>query len=145
MRLLPGVAALLLLAAHAWAQQAPSPVGRWTQIDDETGKPHSIVELFEEGDELRGRIVKGFPEPGETDSPICDKCPGQFRNQPIIGLVFMWGLKKHDDTWEDGHILDPDSGNIYSAQLRLIDGGRKLEVRGFLGMSLFGRTQVWER
>jgi uncharacterized protein (DUF2147 family) len=122
-----------------------TPVGVWRTIDDTTGKPRGLVELFVEGGELKGKIVRNFPKPGESETPLCTACKGDRRDKPVIGMVFLWGLKQDGETWKGGEILDPDSGNIYSARLELTDGGQKLKVRGFLGVALLGRTQVWVR
>ena len=74
--------------------------------------------------------------------PICD---GDRKGKPVNGMTILWGLKKDGDSWANGKILDPHNGKVYSAKMKLVEGGRKLEVRGFLGVSLLGRTQVWER
>ena len=140
------LAALLLGSASAWGVEASSsPVGTWKTIDDNTGEARGLIQLFLQGDELQGRIVGSFPQPGVVDPPLCEKCPGERKGKPKIGMIFMWGLKLDGDTWRDGEILDPDSGDVYSAKVHLIDDGKKLEVRGFIGLPLLGRTQVWER
>lgn len=118
-----------------------SPFGTWKTIDDETGKPKSIVELWEDKGELKGRIVK-LLNPSEPN-PVCDECSGSKKNKPIEGLEFVWGLKKDDDIWTGGKILDPANGKEYKANIEVVDGGNKLEVRGYIGFALIGRTQVW--
>lgn len=135
---------LALGSSFAYAAEA-SPVGMWKTIDDSTGKPRGMVELFQEGGELKGRIVKTYPKPGEPENPVCDKCKGDRKGKPVIGMVFLWGLKADDGAWSGGEILDPDNGNVYSAKLEMIDNGQKVKVRGFMGMALLGRTQVWHR
>jgi len=116
--------------------------GNWTTTDDKTGKVRSIVQLTELNNTVSGQIIKVFPNPGDTG--ICSNCPGTFKNKKIQGLHFIWDLKKNgENTWDDGKILDPKSGKIYRAKITL--DGNKLFVRGYLGISLLGRTQVWDR
>jgi uncharacterized protein (DUF2147 family) len=120
--------------------------GYWKTIDDETKKPRSIVEIFEKDAKIFGKIVKIFPHEGNKD--LCEKCPDEFKNQPILGLKFMWDLKStnQDSTkYDGGKILDPANGSIYRSKLELIENGQKLEVRGYIGISLFGRSQTWLR
>lgn len=117
-----------------------SPAGKWTTIDDKTGKKRAVVQISLSGDTLSGTIIKTYPQPGDTG--ICKKCPGNFKDKKIQGLRFMWGLKKTgDNEWGGGKILDPKSGKVYRAKLTEKDG--KLYVRGYMGISLLGRTQVW--
>jgi uncharacterized protein (DUF2147 family) len=124
-----------------------SAVGKWKSIDDETGKPKSIIEITEGSDtKLSGKITQLFREPTEDQNPKCDKCSGDKKDQPILNMQIMQGFKKKSDgKWADGEILDPKNGKVYSCKLSLTDGGKKLEVRGFIGFSLLGRTQVWVR
>lgn len=127
-----------------WAQS--SPVGRWTTIDDETKKPKSIVEIFEKDGMLYGKIEKLFRPETEDQNPKCDKCSGDKKDQPIIGMQILNGLKKDSDIkWSGGEILDPKNGKTYSCKIELIEEGKKLQLRGYIGFSLLGRTQVWER
>ncbi|WP_224243548.1 DUF2147 domain-containing protein [Hyalangium gracile] len=144
-----GLATLtVLFASSAMAQaqaQAPSPVGRWTTIDDETKKPKSVIAIYEEGGKLFGKIEKTFPEPNEEQNPVCKKCEGALKDKPIIGMVIMRDLKKDDDEWSGGTILDPSNGKTYKVKISVEDGGKKLKVRGYIGLSLIGRTQHWVR
>ncbi|HEX5750171.1 MAG TPA: DUF2147 domain-containing protein [Archangium sp.] len=140
-----GLATLtLLFATNALAQEA-SAVGRWTTIDDETKKPKSIVTIYEEGGKLYGKIEKLFRAPNEEQNPLCDKCEGALKNQPIIGMVILRDLKKDGNEWTGGTILDPANGKTYKAKIAVEDGGKKLKVRGFIGIALIGRTQYWMR
>ncbi|MBB5019671.1 uncharacterized protein (DUF2147 family) [Chitinivorax tropicus] len=138
------ILALTVLSGVALAA-SDSPVGKWKTIDDKTGKPKGVVEITEQNGVLTGRIVGNFPKPGEPENPVCDKCEGDRKGKPIIGLVFLEGLKKNGNEYTDGKILDPENGNIYSSKLKVIEGGKKLEVRGFIGISLIGRSQTWVR
>lgn len=122
-----------------------SPVGRWKTIDDETNAERSIVEIVQIGDELQGRILKIFYRPGETPNALCEACEGERKNQPIVGMTFLWGLKRDGEEWANGAILDPKNGKIYNAKASLTEGGQKLRVRGYIGTPLLGRTQTWLR
>ncbi len=137
-------AALLSCAAlSAWASD--SPVGVWRTIDDKTGKEKSLVRISEVNGELRGTIEKLFREPGEEPNPSCDKCPGEKKNKPVIGMTILTGLKRDGQEYAGGEILDPANGKTYKCKMWTTDGGKKLNVRGFIGVSVLGRTQVWVR
>lgn len=140
-----GLATLTLLFATSALAQEQSAVGRWTTIDDETKKPKSVVTLYEEGGKLYGKIEKLFREPTEEQNPLCDKCEGALKNQPIIGMVILRDLKKDGNEWTGGTILDPANGKTYKCKLAIEDGGKKLKLRGFIGIALIGRTQYWVR
>jgi uncharacterized protein (DUF2147 family) len=140
------VIGLILLSTSDMASTAErSPVGLWKTIDDHTGKPRGLLRITEANGEYQARVEKTFPAPGEEPNPKCEKCEGARHNQPVIGMTILWGLKKHGDEYQDGKILDPESGRIYRARIRLQDGGEKLDVRGFIGFSLIGRSQTWIR
>ena len=134
-----------LLILPVDAADLSSPIGLWKTIDDNSGKPRGLVRIELINGQYQGKIEKIFPEPGEELNPKCVQCEGPRHNQPVLGMTFMWGLTKQGDEYQGGEILDPKNGKIYRAKLRLDDGGKKLNVRGFLGFSLFGRTQVWHR
>jgi uncharacterized protein (DUF2147 family) len=136
--------AQLLFPVVVWAQAA-SPVGLWKNIDDATGKPRALVRITETQGTLQGRIERVFPAPGESPDPKCVKCEGANRNAPVVGLVIMSGLRKSDDEYVDGQILDPDNGSTYRSKVKLLDNGQKLSVRGYIGIPVLGRTQVWLR
>jgi uncharacterized protein (DUF2147 family) len=134
----------LLLPFAAPAQNA-SPVGRWRSIDDASGQPKAVIEIAESGNgTLSAKIVR-ILDTRDGPNPLCDECSGARRNQPIQGMTIAWGLKRQGKAWAGGRILDPENGKEYSVRMTPIDGGRKLEVRGFLGVALLGRTQVWLR
>jgi len=139
------MASLALLLASSAMAQAPSAVGRWTTIDDETKKPKSVITIWEENGKLFGKIEKLFLEPNEEQNPRCDKCQGALKDQPIIGMTILRDLKKDDDEWTGGTVLDPANGKTYKCKIAVEDGGKKLKVRGYIGMSLLGRTQHWVR
>lgn len=122
---------------------AADPIlGEWKTISDKTGKMSSIVLIFEKGGKYYGKITKLTEDP----DAICSKCTGKKKDQPIMGMVFLWGLEKDGNEYEDGKILDPDNGKVYYCNMELVDGGKKLEVRGSLDKwGLAGRTQTWLR
>lgn len=96
---------------------------------------------------LHGRLEKLFLEPGEDQNPRCTSCSDTRRDQPVMGMTILTGLKREADStsWSGGEILDPGNGKIYKIKATLTDGGRKLEVRGYIGVPLLGRTQTWVR
>jgi uncharacterized protein (DUF2147 family) len=122
---------------------AMNPTGLWESKDEKTGKKRAIIQMSMANSELQGKLIRIFKEPNDTG--MCSRCPGAFKDKPIQGLTFAWGLKPTgDNSWGEGHILDPKSGKIYRAKMSLKDDNHLL-VRGYLGISLLGRTQVWER
>jgi uncharacterized protein (DUF2147 family) len=142
-----GVLALLVTTcAGGLAAQTDlkSPVGTWRTIDDRTGQPRSVVRIYEQDGKLFGQIVRSLKE-GEDPNATCVKCTDERKGQPFVGMIFMRNLKLVDGEYTDGDILDPDNGSVYRCKMRLEDGGKKLVVRGFRGISLFGRAQTWER
>lgn len=134
----------MLAAASVMAQQA-SPVGLWKNIDDESGKPKALIRITENNGELKGKIEKLFREQSEDQYPKCDKCDGALKDQPVLGMTILSGMKRDGDEYNGGNILDPNNGKVYRSKLTLTDGGKKLKVRGYIGMPLLGRTQTWVR
>ncbi|HEY0840242.1 MAG TPA: DUF2147 domain-containing protein [Vulgatibacter sp.] len=145
MRLFLAAGLSALVFASAASASEPSVVGRWQTVDDETGKPKAIVVIQEENGKLSGRIERLFRAPDEEQDPRCDKCSGPLEGKPIIGMVILRDLERDGDEWTGGTILDPANGKTYSCKIALEDGGKKLKVRGYLGISLLGRTQRWIR
>ncbi len=133
-----------LLTAPAMADDG-SPVGLWKNIDDVSGKPKALIRITETNGVLQGRIEKLFRAADEEQNPKCEKCKDARKDQPIVGMVFMSGLKKDGSEYNDGEILDPDNGKVYRSKLKLADGGKKLEVRGYIGVPMLGRSQTWLR
>src|SRR5262249_48555484 len=114
-------------------------------IDDESHEARALVEISEQDGALSGRVIKLFRKPGEDPNPNCKQCEGERRGKPVLGMTILWGLRHHGDVWDGGEILDPEAGSVYRCKLHAIDGGAKLDVRGYIGISLIGRTQRWER
>ncbi len=139
--------ALLFSAAvlPSYASDAISPVGLWRTIDDETGKAKSLVRITEVNGELQGTIEKLFREPNEDQTPRCDKCTGDKKDKPVIGMMIMTGLKHDGKIYAGGEITDPKNGKMYKCKMWTEEQGKKLHVRGFIGMALLGRTQIWVR
>ena len=135
---------LALSSAAVWADDA-SPVGLWKNIDDVSGKPKALIRITESNGVLQGKLEKLFRAPEQEQNPKCDKCEGVNKDQPILGLMFMWGLKKDGDEYNGGEILDPDNGKVYKSKMNLADGGKKLNVRGYIGIPMLGRSQTWVR
>lgn len=116
--------------------------GKWKTIDDKTGDAKSIVEIYEQNGKIYGKVVE-ILNPARKNSK-CDKCDGADKGKPIEGLIIIKGLKKDGEKYTDGDILDPQKGKLYSCTIKL-DGKDKLDVRGYMGISMLGRTQVWHR
>ena len=137
------LAALLLAAAAplAWAQA--TPVGLWKTIDDETHQAKSLVRIVDDGGVLSGKIDK-LLDPAKQDAK-CEKCSDARKDQPVLGMTILEGVKKHADEpyWDGGKILDPNNGKTYRVRLTPMDGGKELQVRGYFGP--FYRNQVWQR
>ena len=145
------MAASLALAAAAVLGSTPafadnsSPIGLWKTIDDDTGKPAALVRISEVNGTLQGQIEKLFREPNEDQNPKCEKCEDARKDKPITGMVIMTGLKKDGDEYDGGQILDPKNGSVYHSKITLTDGGKKLKMRGYIGVPMIGRTQIWIR
>ncbi|MCI0672688.1 MAG: DUF2147 domain-containing protein [Myxococcaceae bacterium] len=139
------ILASLLFSGVALAQE--TPVGVWKTIDDATKKEKSLVRITESNGVITGRIEK-LLDPTSKQDAVCDKCSDERKNQPILGMTIIRNVKKspHEkDLWESGDILDPNNGQVYRVLLKPIEGGKKLEVRGYIGIPLLGRTQIWIR
>ena len=121
-----------------------SPVGKWKTIDDKTHEVKSIVEITENGGLLEGKVLQVLKS-DHGPHPVCSECDGERKNKPIEGMTIMWGLKKDGDEWSGGQILDPAKGKIYKVTLKLENGGKTLDVHGYIGFSLIGRSQEWQR
>ena len=136
---------MILYALPALSSDTPSPVGRWKTIDDKTSKPKSIMDIAIKGDTLVATIDSLYREPGDDPDPICDKCSGWRKDKKAKGLTITDAMTKHGNEWSGGFITDPDNGKTYRCIIRMQDNGKRMEVRGFIGFSLFGRSQYWYR
>ena len=127
------------------APAAPTAAGFW-QSNYEPGKPSGWFYFVEHNGVYEGRLVKGFKKaPDDPVNETCVNCPGDKKNAPMMGLVIVWGMQRHGAKYENGSIMDPRDGSIYHAQMEVSPDGQKLFVRGYLGVSLFGQTQTWDR
>ena len=134
----------LLLGSAAVYAATDTPVGTWKTIDDKTHQPKSIVEITEVNGELQGKVLHVL-QSDHGPNPKCEECDGARKDQPIEGMVIMWGVKQDGDEWDGGKILDPKNGKTYKVKLKVLENGAKLDVHGYIGFSLIGRSQVWER
>ncbi|MBP6115276.1 MAG: DUF2147 domain-containing protein [Neisseriaceae bacterium] len=133
---------LVLLAGMSSVGFAQGIVGKWQTIDDETKKPKGVVEIVASGGAFQGRVTQLY----EGSLNQCTGCTGAQKDGPIIGMTVVSGLKEtKDGQYEGGKVFDPKSGKTYSAKAKLINNGQSLELRGFVGVSLLGRTQTWKR
>lgn len=116
--------------------------GKWHSTNDDTGKIDSVIEMYEENGKAYAKIIE-IKDP-KRQKAVCDKCEGENKNKPILGLEILTGLKKDDDEWSGGEILDPRNGKVYKCYIELVNPN-KLKVRGFIGFSLLGKTKYWNR
>ena len=139
----------LIIAFASVTGFAASIEGYWKSIDDRTGEQLSIVEIRKGADgTFRGKILYRYPVPGGVALTHCTKCPPPYTNQPIVGLEFFSGFKqdeKNPNLYVDGRVLEPKSGKIYKGKANLSADGKRLRLRGYVGVSALGRTQVWIR
>ncbi|MGN6518948.1 MAG: DUF2147 domain-containing protein [Dokdonella sp.] len=140
----PALLALALFAGAPAFAAENTPVGTWTTIDDATGKPKSIVQITEANGKLEGKVLEVL-QSEQGPHPVCKACDGERKDQPVEGMVILWDVAKDGDVWDGGRILDPKNGKTYKVKLTMLDGGQKLDVHGYIGFALLGRSQVWER
>ncbi len=145
---LPTAAATALMAllfnTAAWAQATPA--GLWKTIDDETKAEKSLVRISEAGGVLSAKVEKVL-DPSKQDAK-CEKCTDDRKDQPVVGMTIVRNVKQNASDkalWDGGEILDPNNGKTYKVRLKPVDGGKTLEVRGYVGAPLLGRTQTWVR
>ena len=141
------LAILLLLGMLPWTAlaQGATAAGLWTTFSDRSGQADGLVRIVEVDGELRGTVVAVFSPPAPSPAPLCEECSGELKNKPVIGMTILRGLRWDGAEYSGGEILDPDDGNVYRCSMRLSEDGRTLEVRGYIGIALFGRTQRWQR
>ena len=141
------MAAAVLIGAAGLPVRAvePTAAGLWEQVDDNTGRPESWFKITERNGLYVGNLVKIFFKPGEDENWVCDRCEGAEKGAPVLGLALIKGMRRNGYSYENGTIMDPRDGSVYRALMKLSPDGQKLEVRGYLGISLFGRSQMWNR
>ena len=132
---------IFLISGSVFAED--SPVGLWRTYDDGDGRAASLVQLEEKNGLLEGRVVKLLERPGHKVDAKCDKCEGENKDMPITGMKILWDMRRDGDEFVGGKIIDPNLGKTYLCKMRIDE--HKLVVRGYLGISLFGRSQTWVR
>ncbi|HEY0819734.1 MAG TPA: DUF2147 domain-containing protein [Rhizobacter sp.] len=145
MKTLLAAAAALLVSGMACAQA--TPVGLWKTIDDKTKVEKSLVRISESNGVVTGRIEK-ILDPAAKPDAVCDECTGDLKGKPIVGLTIINGVRKnaeHAGQWDGGSILDPNNGKTYKLRLRPAEDNKKLDVRGYIGTPMIGRSQTWHR
>jgi uncharacterized protein (DUF2147 family) len=133
---------LVLFSVPMIAFSQNAYVGMWKNLDDEDGKEKSHIKVYEENGELKAQVIKLLPN---AKLRVCEACKGNLKNKPIEGMFLMSGMKQQKDgTYSEGNILNPKNGKSYSCTISL-EGKDKMKVRGYLGLSLIGKTQYWYR
>ena len=126
----------------AYGQTPDSIIGEWKTFDDGTKQPAAIVSISEKNGLFSGVITKLL----DSNAPLnCEKCNDYRKGKPLMGMEILSKLKKTGDSYTGGYILDPDEGEIYKVVIKPMDGGNTLDVRGYIGIPLLGRTQTWIR
>ena len=138
------IAIVIFAATGVAAAQSSTPVGLWKTVN-EKGQPEGLVRITEVAGEFRATVEKVYSPPAPVAEPRCLDCTGELKDKPVIGLQILRGLRWDGEQYSGGEILDPNNGKFYRCLMRVVDDGRKLEVRGYIGISLLGRTQVWLR
>jgi uncharacterized protein (DUF2147 family) len=131
-----------LASTAVFAQTNNSIIGVWKTFDDETLQPAAIVQITEKNGLFVGMITK-LLDPAAL--PTCEKCTDSRKGKPVVGMEILTGLKKEGEVYRGGQILDPDDGEIYKTEIKLLDQGNKLDLRAYIGIPLIGRTQTWAR
>ena len=137
---------LALAFASGLAAAQATPAGLWKTVDDNTKKEKSLVRIVESGGVYTGKVEKVI-DPDAPKDAVCKDCTDDRKDKPVVGMTIIRNMKAggDKDVFEGGDILDPNNGKVYSAKLKLVEGGKKLDVRGYIGTPLLGRSQTWQR
>ncbi len=126
---------------------SPDITGYWQTIDDHSHQPKAVIQIYSENNLYYGKVIRGYPVNGVVPHGTCPDCPPPFTNQPVTGMRILWDMQynaqNHD--YQGGQILDPEGGHVYHALLTPASDGQSLKARGYIGMPLLGRTQIWYR
>lgn len=133
---------LILFITFSFTVNAQSIFGKWNSYDEETNKVESVIEVYKKNGKAYAKII-AITDP-ERQNATCTKCKGKLKNQPILGMDILTGLKEDGDEWSGGKILDPKNGKKYKCYIKLLDNNT-LKLRGYIGFSMFGRTAIWKR
>ncbi|MBS0617613.1 MAG: DUF2147 domain-containing protein [Spirochaetes bacterium] len=140
------VLVLLSFSLLSTGLMANDIAGTWMSIDDETGQAKSHIHIWVHNGIAYGKILRLLNrKPTEDQDPVCTECKGSLNGKKVVGMTILWGLKQDGDEWSGGTILDPKNGKTYKCKIKAKNGGQTLDVRGYIGFSLLGRTQVWKR
>ena len=138
--------AAAICAVPMFAMAEPAPIeGRWVTFDNDTKQKRAVIEIVRDGRRATGRIVELFLSPGEDPDPVCDSCQGADHDQRIRGLAVLAVESDGDGPSYRGTVLDPEEGRNYRCVLVLLPGGQQLQLRGFVGLEIFGRNEIWIR
>lgn len=139
--------ALILACTQVLALQvvSVSPLGYWQSIDDHDHKPRAIIHIWKARGQLFGKIIKTYLRSGEKYTDVCHKCSGRRHDKRILGMTILWGMTGQGRFYNGGQILDPKNGSTYNCKMSVAKNDKTMEVRGYIGLPLFGRSQTWRR